>query len=218
MRTPVTTLQMYTEMLADGMITDEAQRQSYLHTLRGQAVRLGHLIENVLAFARLEKRRAVDQPVVRSVGELLDDIGPRLVERARMDGMTLELEDTDAARGLRFRAAPAVVEQVLFNLVDNSCKYAQDAAEKRIDLHATRANGKVTLTVHDHGPGVAESDEQLFRPFVRSQARDQQASPGVGLGLALGRRMARMMGGDLRLARNGQTGATFELTLPAADA
>lgn len=217
MRTPVTTLQMYTEMLADGMITDETQRQSYLHTLRGQAVRLGHLIENVLAFARLEKRRAVDQPVVRTVGELLDDVGPRLAERALMDDMTLDVALADAARELRFRAVPAMVEQVLFNLVDNSCKYARDADARRIELHAARTDGHVTLTVHDHGPGVAESDEQLFRAFARSRMREEHASPGVGLGLALGRRMARMMGGDLRLVRNGEAGATFHLTLPAVD-
>ena len=57
LRTPLTTLRMYTEMLADGMVPDEPRRRSYLQTLRAEADRLGHLVENVLAYSRLERNR-----------------------------------------------------------------------------------------------------------------------------------------------------------------
>lgn len=214
MRTPLTTFRMYTDMLADGVVTDPDQRQSYLHTLRGQSVRLSALVENVLAFARLERRPKTPLETT-ALNDLIERCLPRLRDRAALDGMTVS-STLDQANDTPVRAAPALVEQILFNLIDNACKYAGAADNKAIQLSASVDDSAGYLTVRDHGPGVRERPDQLFRPFSRSAERESAASPGVGLGLALSRRMARAMGGDLRLqqGRADESGARFVLRLP----
>jgi signal transduction histidine kinase len=129
--------------------------------------------------------------------------------------MTLSVEnEADPATALR--ADPEVVGQVLFNLVDNACKYAAEASDRRIHLAARSVPGAVAITVRDHGPGVpADRRRSIFRPFERGGDR-VHAIPGVGLGLALSRGLAADMGGGLEVANDGAPGATFTLTLPTA--
>ena len=89
LRTPLTTFRLYTEMLDEGMVAEPAiPSEAYLKTLRGEADRLGHLVENVLAFARLERGRAVGgREIVRRPEDLVDRLVPRLALRARQAGM-----------------------------------------------------------------------------------------------------------------------------------
>ncbi len=85
LRTPLTTFRLYTEMLDEGMVAGADSQRAYFKTLRGEADRLGHLVENVLAFAKLERGRAVDGREIVSPAELLDRLVPRL-GRARLPG------------------------------------------------------------------------------------------------------------------------------------
>jgi signal transduction histidine kinase len=215
LRTPLTTFRLYTEMLDEGMVADEASRRSYVKTLRSESDRLGHLVENVLAFARLERGRGADGREVVAPSDLLGRLLPRLALRAREAGMELVAEPGEQVRPVR--VDPTVVEQVLSNLVDNAIKYAGGAADRRIVLKAASAGRWLSLTVRDHGPGLPpRALRRLFRPFSKSAHDAAHSAPGVGLGLALSRRLARALGGDLRLVENGPRGACFVLTLPFA--
>jgi signal transduction histidine kinase len=99
--------------------------------------------------------------------------------------------------------------------VDNAAKYAAGAADRRIHLEAAPAGRWLAVTVRDHGPGLDRRVvRRLFRPFSKSANDAAQSAPGVGLGLALSRRLARSLGGNLRLAENGPSGAAFTLTIP----
>jgi signal transduction histidine kinase len=241
LRSPLTTFRMYAEMLHEGMVPDEARRRKYLATLRAEAGRLGHLVENVLAYARLENSRRTSRIETLTVAALLERVVPRLAERAAGAGMELVVADgklpvascqlSEAANGRQaastgnwqlatgnccsVRADPAAVEQILFNLVDNACKYAASAQDKRIHLDAARSGGRALIAVRDHGPGVnPDVVGRMFRPFSRSAADAAGSAPGVGLGLALSRRLARGMGGELRREAGHGAGAGFVLELP----
>jgi signal transduction histidine kinase len=112
---------------------------------------------------------------------------------------------------------PAAVEQVLFNLVDNACKYGRGAALAVIELTAVARGRSVSIAVRDHGPGVAAREAaRLFEPFRKSARDAAEGAAGVGLGLALSRRLARQMGGDLTHEPPADGGATFVLALPLA--
>src|SRR4030095_6405260 len=125
LRTPLTTFRMYSEILAGGMLADEEKRKRYLGTLCTEADRLSHLVENVLSFARLEKRAAdAGRRETRSVAEIPDRAARRLHDRAEQAGMSFVIDVPEEARAAGVRADVAAVEQVLFNLVDNACKYA----------------------------------------------------------------------------------------------
>jgi signal transduction histidine kinase len=215
LRTPLTTFRLYTEMLHDGMITDPETRAAYLRTLRDESSRLGHLVENVLSFARIERGRSIDRRDLLTARELCDRIRPALASRADRGGMILEIDDRIPE--VRLRTDVSMVEQILSNLVDNAAKYARLATDRRIQLAASATSGRLGLMVRDHGPGLPKrAERRLFRPFSKSAHDAALTAPGIGLGLALSRRLARALGGDLQLAHNGPDGVGFVLTLTTA--
>ncbi len=216
LRTPLTTFRMYSEMLADGMVSDPQQRQTYLETLRDESDRLSTIVENVLAYARLEDGRCPTRAVTTTAAKVLDEVLPSLRRRAETAGLELRLEgDVDEATSIRVDVE--AVGQILFNLVDNACKYAADASERIVHLDIEARDGRLVLCVRDHGPGVpAAVAATIFDAFDRGTRNDGDPTPGVGLGLALARGLARDMGGDLKLISpvGDTTGAHFELRLP----
>jgi len=216
LRTPLTTFRMYSEMLANGMVRDEAKQKLYLATLCSEANRLSHLVENVLAYARLERGSARARVERISLGHLIERILPRLQERAEQSEMKLVVDAGENAFGTVIHVDAAAVEQILFNLVDNACKYAAPGAtEKVIHLEALPDGRFAMLRVRDHGQGIsAQGAKRLFKPFSKSAQEAAHSAPGIGLGLALCRRLSRSVGGDLRLVTNGTRGACFELRLP----
>jgi signal transduction histidine kinase len=216
LRTPLTTLRMYAEMLAGGMVPGEEQRTHYLGTLRGEADRLGHLVENVLAYARLERAPRTKFPPL-PLAELLARSEERLRTRAEQCEFRWQVSVAEDAAEAPVAVDPGAVEQILFNLVDNACKHGGGEAGAAIVLSAERRGRNVLLRVRDNGRGVAAGEaRRLFRPFARSAREAAESVPGVGLGLALSRRLARQLGGDLRLENPGKPGASFLLTLPTA--
>jgi signal transduction histidine kinase len=215
LRTPLTTFRLYTEMLDLGMVEKAETQREYVKTLRAEADRLGHLVENVLAFARLERGRAAEAREIVAPSELLDRVVPRLALRAAGAGMQLAVNPVDFQA--KVRVDLSVVDQILSNLVDNAIKYAAGGADGRIHLDMSQAGRWLALTVRDHGPGLHPKVlRKLFRPFSKSAQDAAQTAPGVGLGLALSRRLARAQGGDLRLHENGSLGACFALLIPLA--
>lgn len=216
LRTPLTTFRLYSEMLADGMVTDEAQRKTYLDTLTGEAGRLSHLVENVLAYARLERGSGKARAENVTIGELLDRILPRLKQRADDCGMEVRVHATEADRKTQLYIDAAAVEQILFNLVDNACKYAAPrAAEPVIHVEADTGGKFAMLRVRDHGGGISRSERRrIFHPFHKSADQAAHSAPGVGLGLALCQRLATALGGAITLDAANKDGACFVLRLP----
>lgn len=213
LRTPLTTVSMYAEMLEGGMVSDEAARAKYLGTLRAEADRLGHLVENVLAYSRIERGNIAARLQDVPLPQLIESVQRRLQQRADQAGMTLRISlSTDVT----VRADPSAVEQILFNLVDNACKYGRNGDGGQIDISAQSSNGSARIHIHDSGPGISAADaRKLFRPFSKSARDAANSAPGVGLGLALSRRLARQMKGDLSLTPCEHGGACFILDLPA---
>ncbi len=215
LRTPLTTFRLYSEMLADDMIADPARKREYLETLRSESSRLARLVENVLAYARLEEGRQRTSPCEVKVKSLLDEVIPLLSRQAADGDMKLSITN-EVAENEIVLADRDSVSRILTNLVDNSCKYANGCADRTIDLHITQSAGRVQMTVRDHGPGVSSNAAgHLFVPFHRGKGAREVAAAGVGLGLALCRSLARDMGGDLRLAQSpSNDGACFVLEIP----
>lgn len=218
LRTPLTTFRLYSGLLEEGMVA-AAEVPTYHATLRREADRLTHLVENVLAYARLERGRHAARLVPVSVGQLLDQATARPAARAAQAGFTWRLEADDATLRLTVTTDPAAIEQVLFNLVDNACKYAHGAGPAVIVVTATPRGRSLAIAVRDHGPGVtAREAARLFEPFRKSARDAAEGAAGVGLGLALSRRLARQMGGDLVHEQPTDGGSRFVLTLPLAAA
>jgi signal transduction histidine kinase len=175
-------------------------------------------VENVLAYSRIERGRADGRIQTIPLPELIDCVKERLAERAKQAGMELAIETPVDAAAISVKADASAVEQILFNLVDNAGKYASSASDKRIHLSAQANGSAAIIRLADHGPGFSRAEsKKLFRPFSKSAREAANSAPGVGLGLALSRRLARQMKGDLKLEES-NGGASFLLTLPMAKA
>jgi signal transduction histidine kinase len=215
LRTPLTSLRLYLDLLTSGMIEDEAKQKEYLRTLHGESDRLNRLIENVLDFARLEKRTLQTHIADTKVDALLDAARATWVDRVAADGKELVVIGTVPV-DQTVRTDARIVGQILGNLIDNARKYSPGAADPRIWVWAKPGDGKrIVFEVEDRGPGVPLTERAtIFRPFRRGQAADTTAG-GAGLGLALAKQWAEVLGGRLsyRVA-DGGVGACFRLDLP----
>ncbi len=220
LRTPLTTFRMYSEMLVRDMAPSAERRREYLETLRTEAERLTHLVDNVLAYARLERGRRPRRAERTTAAALVERFEPRLAERASQSSMTLACRVAPDAAAVPLLTDLGVVEQILFNLVDNAAKYAARAEDRRIHLDVERAGDAIAFTVSDHGPGfLSLRVAARSTPFSKSAEEAAESAPGVGLGLALCRRLARELGGrlDLATAPGWKPGAAVTLTLPSGD-
>ncbi len=212
LRTPLTTFRLYSDMLESGVVKPE-RRGDYLRVLSREADRLSHLVENVLSFSKIERGSA--RSVVRetTLHDLLEPMRERLAARLATAGMDLEM---DSASTVRVRVDSAAVEHILFNLIDNAAKYATGGEPPKVEI-TTLTNGRmVEIIVIDHGPGIPISEHgRIFRAFHKSAREAAESRPGVGLGLALSRRLAKSLGGGLECV-DAKHGACFVLRLPIA--
>lgn len=214
LRTPLTTFRLYSEMLAEGMVTGEEQKREYLRTMFTESERLNHLVENVLSYARIEKGNARSRVEKMPVSDLIARIAPVLRNRTEQEGAELlvelapELGEIETDR--------TAVGQILFNLIDNACKYGMPEAGKgKVKLQVGPLKNGVEIRVSDEGRGIApEERRRLFRAFHKSALDAAHDKPGVGLGLALSHRLAKALGGSLTFENQPGPGASFALRLP----
>jgi signal transduction histidine kinase len=210
LKTPLTTIRLYADLLAQGRVRDEAKRTAYLETIGHETQRLARLVGNVLDFSRLEqgkkKYERVEFDLAAELRRLVEVHGPRLAEA----GLRVEIEVPE-----RFTLATDrdAVEQIVLNLLENTCKYAADGGEVLLALEKAESGARVTVA--DRGPGVApEQRERVFEKFHRVDDRLTAEKSGAGLGLSIARQLARGLGGDLVCRAREGGGAEFVLTMP----
>lgn len=221
LRTPLTTFALYSQMLADGMVQDPDAQREYHQTLRKESDRLSRIVESVLDYARLGKRRSdtngqVIRPAV-GAADLLAAVEPHLRSRASVAGLDLVVDAPDLG-GITLRAERDSIERILENLVENAGKYAADHGDDhRLHLIARLEGRWLHLDIADHGPGIPSGESRrVFAPFERGRAQQDGSKPGLGLGLAFARGLARDLGGELiLLAPQAGYGAVFRLRIPA---
>jgi signal transduction histidine kinase len=215
LKTPLTALRMYSEMLRDGMVESDEKRHEYYEAMTAESERLSRLINNVLEFSQLERgTRELSltsgplEPVILETRQLLR----AHVER---EGFRLEVDCEPDLPLVRFDRDALL--QVLFNLVDNALKYAAGAADNRITLSCAREGNGVRVSVRDFGPGVAPRQlSRVFEPFYRAEAELTRRTRGTGIGLALVRSLVEQMGGAVSAENVTPTGLRVDLRLATA--
>ncbi|MHC4955740.1 MAG: sensor histidine kinase [Planctomycetota bacterium] len=214
LRSPLTTFSLYSDLLAEGMVQDEDKRTTYLQTLQAESQRMNHMIENVIAQARLEEGRA---PIVRervSLGAILEEIQPALSHSCERSGLQMSIDPGDA-RDTVLHVDRAAVGRILTNLAENACKYAADGNPPILSITASVRDGSTRIRMRDHGPGIApDLVRSIFQFYDRGGRDETDPIRGLGLGLPLSKNLARQMGGDLSYETPNDGGACFVLSLP----
>ncbi len=210
LRSPLTTFRLYSDLLAEGLVTDDEKRTTYHKTLQRESDLMARMVENVIAHARLESGRLRLHPEAVALEALMGRLEPDLQRIAAKGGQPLVVE-VRGSGGLTTDAD--AVRQILANLVENACKYGR--SERPIEVAADAGGDRVTITVRDHGDGVPKDVvRRIFQPFERGHRDETDPTRGLGLGLALSRGLARDLGGTLTHEAPPGGGALFRLSLP----
>ncbi len=209
MRTPLTTIYGDADILARRLDDLDAESRSRaIGDIRTEAQRLGHLVENMLLFARASSHAPVEsEPVllVREISQVASERQTRLGERP----VTISVIPED----LIANANPRYFEQVLHNLLGNAEKYSPP--DEPIEVRAVLVNGEVIVSVLDRGPGIdpAEAD-MIFQPFYRSEGTSREVA-GAGIGLAVCKLLVQAQSGRIWVNQRESGGSIFSFALPA---
>ena len=211
LKTPLTSIRMYAELLGEGRVAEEGKRQRYLGIIISESQRLTRLINNVLDFSRVEQGRKSyrieELDPVQTVTGVLDTQAARIAEAG------LRVTRRFPAGPLRVLADRDALEQALINLLDNAAKYAAEGKELTLEIIENERH--LRIAVGDRGPGVPPAErERIFETFHRLDDSLTRRKPGVGLGLTISRRMLRDLSGDLVCEARDGGGACFAIVLP----
>jgi signal transduction histidine kinase len=206
LRAPVRAVAGFSEIISTryGESLPEEARH-YLDSITTAGERMNRLIDDLLRYARLGSttRELEDLSLTPVVNEITTEFEPELV---RVSG-TLHASIGD----IRVRAERSLLEQIVVNLVQNAIRYRASGRALEIWIRASRIDGRVELSVTDNAIGIApEHHERIFSLFQRLQTDDYE---GTGIGLALARRAAELLGGSLTVRSAPGQGSTFVLTL-----
>lgn len=211
LRTPLASLKLSAQLLArGGAPAGEDSLPRVARRIDGQVDALHRMIEDLLDRTRIGAGNLTLRREVRDLGGLIEE----LVDAARALSDRHEVVLTTQSPELLAEIDVVRVSQVVNNLLHNAIKYSPAGGTVHVTLN--REGGLGVLDVQDEGVGVAPEDAaRIFEPFQRSSRAAE--IPGVGLGLAVARRIAEAHGGDLTLLSGSGRGATFRLRLPLAD-
>jgi two-component system phosphate regulon sensor histidine kinase PhoR len=215
LRTPLTSIRMFVETLQLGRLSDPDRQREALAIIAEETARLSSLINRLLDWARMESGRRTyqlaRQPVAPIVEAALQAFEPQRL-----------LHPVEVRCELAPKLPPIVADkdaiaEALLNLLNNALKYT--GPDKRIEVAAATTGPTVTLTVSDNGPGIPPRDlKRVFDKFYRAKDPLARTIEGTGLGLAMVKHIVLAHGGRIAVASELGKGATFTITLPAAEA
>jgi signal transduction histidine kinase len=210
LKTPLTSLIGAARLLRDGwQALDDAQREQFIDMVVRSGDDLSERINGLLTEARADVQSRELVPVDLDLCEFVEAI-----TRAT-DGLTADHSvRADVEAGLRLRADPAALHQVLGHLLDNAIKYSPRHAG--VNVLASSTSAGIAISVVDEGVGLPDGMD-VFEPFKRGHKDLVGATPGIGLGLHIVRNLVEAMGGTVTAETNSRRGSTFTVRLPHRD-
>jgi len=206
LKTPLTSIRMYAELLTSGRVEDPSKTQTYLSIIVSETGRLTRLINNVLDFSKLEQGKKTYRYKIFEMDRFLSRIIK--THSIRIQNKGLEIITRIEAAGFTVRTDPDAMEQVVLNLIDNALKYA--GGGKFIKFVLKKSDGFIILSISDDGPGIPRAQqERIFEKFYRADNSLTSTQPGSGLGLSIARQILRDLEGDLCLEHASGNGSCF---------
>ncbi|MBT8341850.1 MAG: HAMP domain-containing histidine kinase, partial [Desulfatitalea sp.] len=212
LKTPLTNIRMYVEMLEQGIAATPEREHDYLGIVASESGRLSRLINNVLELAKLEKRQRHMDLQPGCLDDVLAEVRAVMSPKLAREGFELRVRDEKAPWFAYDREA---MIQILINLMENSIKFGRHAEIRRITIAVAEADGRAVVTVTDTGPGIPKAAlKRVFDDFYRAHNALTRTTGGTGIGLALVKKLVAAMGGQVQAANNDGPGCTITIRLP----
>jgi signal transduction histidine kinase len=212
LKTPLTNIRMYIEMLEQGIAKDTEREQEYFQIINSEGSRLSRLINNVLDLAKLEKKQRSLNLTEGTFEEVVAEVRTVMQAKLKQENFTLKIIQEDIRSFSYDREA---MIQVLINLIENSIKFGQSAAQKEITIRTFQEGKWVKIAVSDRGPGIPrQALKKVFDDFYRVDNSLARKTRGTGIGLALVRKFITLMGGGVTAENNPGGGCTLTISLP----
>ncbi|WP_035238707.1 sensor histidine kinase [Desulfobacter vibrioformis] len=227
LKTPLTTIKGFIETLLQ-MVADSpgapsaqntadqdtaAQYSRFLGIIEKNVNRMIRLINDLLALARLERLKGTDiQLEAHPLASLIQKAVGFCADRAQDRGITMEVHCPDTLAGM---VDPMLMEQAVFNLVDNAVKYSDDGT--CVTIHAELKDRDIEIQVKDTGPGIdAAHLPKVFNRFYRVDKGRSRDQGGTGLGLAIVKHIVQYHNGRIEVESRRGKGTCFTITIPGA--
>ena len=211
LKTPLTSIRMYAELLLSKRVSNPEKQQTYLEVMVAESERLTRLINNVLDFGKLEQGRKQYRISEFDMRQFLQECIRTNQVRLKKAGFELITHVPD--QKFPVKTDRDAMAQVFLNLVDNAIKYAGSGQFLKIILDKTSRD--VQIEIQDDGPGIPPNlREKIFDKFFRADNSLTTSKPGSGLGLSITRHMLRDLGGDIVMDTTLARGAGFIIRIP----
>lgn len=213
LKTPVASVRVLVDTLLDKSESDldEKQTREYLELISRENMRLSHVVDNFLAFSRMErgKHRFVLEPSNARI--IAQESAQTFRDRYELQSEEFTLEISDDLPEIM--ADAEVLKTALINLLENAFKYSGNP--HRIRLGVTSENDSLTFSVQDNGIGIRPRDKQkIFDRFYRANQKLTRSAGGVGLGLSIVQFIVAEHNGQLSVKSEPDVGSTFSIVLP----
>jgi signal transduction histidine kinase len=218
LKTPLTSIRMYGEMLKEGWADPEKQQQ-YYEFIHDESERLSRLISNVLQLARITRNEPQFDLKPVTLGELMSQIESKIANQVQRAGFELRFHRDEESGQAIINIDEDCFAQIVINLVDNAIKFSRAADEKLIEITGKlTAENRVLFAVRDFGPGVPKNQmKKIFKLFYRSESELTRETVGTGIGLAIVHQLSQAMDGKADMI-NTEPGAEFRVSFPIAKA
>lgn len=212
LKTPLTSIKGFTDMLSSGMVTSPADQKRFITMIGVEVDRLIDLINDILKLSELESV-AIDQTQERSdVLEAAKDTASLLEPSAKAAGVTLAVEGASATVAVPMSR----LKELLFNLMGNGIKYSENGGT--VSTRIAIQDGKAVISVQDNGIGIPKEDQsRVFERFYRVEKGRARKNGGTGLGLAIVKHITQLYGGTVGLESEVGKGSAFTVTLPLSE-
>ena len=212
LKTPLTNIRMYIEMLAQGIAKDTEREQEYFQIIDSEGSRLTRLINNVLDLAKLEKKQRILDLQPGTFEEVVAEVQTVMQAKLQQEGYTLTFKQ-EGTRPFNYDREAMI--QVLINLIENSLKFGRASVRKEILIRTYEDGRWVKIAVSDCGPGIPRRAlKKIFDDFYRVDNSLTQTTRGTGIGLALVKKFIHLMGGCVTAENNPEAGCTITISLP----
>ena len=210
LKTPLTSINGYAEMIAAGLADDEDVR-GFANTILKQGRKLLELIDDIIKLSKLDEKASLDiekeeMDVVSVAQSVVEMVEPMAIDR----NIDVRLKSQDS---VRIKSVESMIEEILYNLVVNAIDYNVDGGSVDIEIEEEREN--IKIKVSDTGIGISEEDlPRIFERFYMvDKSRNKTNSNSTGLGLAIVKHIVIMLGGTIEASSEPGRGTTMEIIL-----